>query len=856
MSSSASREELSQAILQQVEYGAYPESDNVASADIPSDALPALLEAVGKARDSVKGELRELSRQSAPDIDGWISQAKQLQADIERSKATAREIVQEAEAGKTLNAHVEDATSKVELLRKELDFNVTLADTLEQLQIISGLLDGSQNAASEGDLAESLEKLGNAQKVIDQLDSFENTRFAGLVERRASQLRELLVAKVQEYWHGMVKYSSAERRITILNDMTGESGSMDLEQVVQAMAELRVLDSHISRLHRDLDAGVIGPRFTRAADGAVAVLEFGENTMQLSGRDDSPSAAKLAKDVKGMIDHLTKLLPAQALSLLLEKMLPTLITQLITDWLEPAVPVDPQRMDEFHTDLAEIRNLSDRIDQTEVSMPSDADLSEWLDRLPQTWLARRREAALTHMRLFCYDGVKTKKIAERVETQVISRDDVMVAGNQGNDDWDAGWDDEESAEKEDSPMEDAPNASEDEDVDADAWGLSEDGAKPSQDSRLAGEDGDDDAWGAWGEDEAAEEQEPSQPKGKMGPPPIPKTKANGSRQKTPQRTAERELTLRESFAITAIPDDILELVKQILANAETLSDPSFPIPDISTAAPALSSIPTLLLALYRATARTFYATDPAGDMLIYNDAQHMATSLQNLISSLPPNHPLQKRLQRTIEGDTKVLTTFSRQAYGREMDSQRTILTDLLSGTSGFANCTNDVNKREYSSALDDVAARLRQVDKTWKGILSDSARLQSLGTLLSHIIRQIGNDILELADEPNGISDEQSKVLKSFCDQIADLADLFLSDETGKEGEKKTLVHVYTPLWLRFGYLGEILEASLADIRFLWREGELSLEFEGEEVVGLVEALFAESGLRRDAIREIRGRR
>jgi centromere/kinetochore protein ZW10 len=43
-----------------------------------------------------------------------------------------------------------------------------------------------------------------------------------------------------------------------------------------------------------------------------------------------------------------------------------------------------------------------------------------------------------------------------------------------------------------------------------------------------------------------------------------------------------------------------------------------------------------------------------------------------------------------------------------------------------------------------------------------------------------------------------------------------------------------------------------------MWREGELSLEFGAEEVVGLVEALFAESPLRREAVREIRqgGRR
>jgi hypothetical protein len=54
MATTASNEELSQAILQQVEYGAYPESENVASAEIPPAALPALLDAVDKAREGVQ----------------------------------------------------------------------------------------------------------------------------------------------------------------------------------------------------------------------------------------------------------------------------------------------------------------------------------------------------------------------------------------------------------------------------------------------------------------------------------------------------------------------------------------------------------------------------------------------------------------------------------------------------------------------------------------------------------------------------------------------------------------------------------------------------------------------------------
>jgi centromere/kinetochore protein ZW10 len=66
-------------------------------------------------------------------------------------------------------------------------------------------------------------------------------------------------------------------------------------------------------------------------------------------------------------------------------------------------------------------------------------------------------------------------------------------------------------------------------------------------------------------------------------------------------------------------------------------------------------------------------------------------------------------------------------------------------------------------------------------------------------------------------------------------------------------MTFIYCPNWLKFQYLAEILESSLADIKYLWNEGELSLEFDAEEVVDLIEALFADSDLRRKLVADIR---
>lgn len=772
-------------------------------------------------------------------MDGWIAQAKQLQADIERSKQTAGKIVQEAEAGKSLRGHVEDASNKVNLLNRELDFNQTLADTLEQLQIVSGLLDSAQEAASQDALLESLDKLDNARRVISQLEAYENTRFAGLLQRRANQLKELLSGKLLDVWNKSVVYDHQGRRITIHSQTT--NSPLTLEDIANALSRLTLLDKAISRLHKELDTLIISPRFTVAADGAMRELNFEDGSISTFGRTENPAASAIVQDVRRLINFLTSRLPKIVFDPLLEMILPSLMVQLI-DGLDSSLPSNLDVLGSYEETISKISELAKYIDSFEIAIPSDADLSDWVQRLPVTWMSRRREVALAAMRNAAYQDTKIKKTAERVETQMVAYDDVMVARNQQGDDWNADWVEEEHQDAAPSHLEGKTT----EEEDTSAWDMGDETARPAEgeheDSTVKVEDGGEDAE-AWGwEDEGENEgsRSPEQPK--------PKPKANGSAIAHPP--SEREITLRETFTITALPDSILELIVQVLTDAETLSSPTFEIQQISTAAPALSSIPTLLLALYRATATTFYESDPASNMLLYNDTQHLVSSLKEFIANIPPGHPLAKRLR--LDNDIRLLESFAKRAYGREMDSQRTILRDLLSSASDFANCSAPINAREYSNTVQIVVDRVRDVDKSWRNVLSDSARLQSSGSLLSTVISKITSDILELADDPAGISEEQSKVLKGFCDQVGQLSDLFEQTDS-HAGEKRSLVQVYTPDWFRFVYLGEILEASLADIKYLWTEGELGLEFEMGEVIELIEALFADSEYRRNAIRDIR---
>ena len=276
---------------------------------------------------------------------------------------------------------------------------------------------------------------------------------------------------------------------------------------------------------------------------------------------------------------------------------------------------------------------------------------------------------------------------------------------------------------------------------------------------------------------------------------------------------------------------------------------------IAPAAAGLYLLPTLVLAMYRATASTYYSSLSASNMFIYNDSARLSDQLRSFLheqtqkdehSDLRPNARPSSRLK--LEADIKTLDSFSRRAYGQEMESQRTILRDLLDGAQGFANCTTPPFAAECDNAVAMTVDRIRDVYRQWADILSRSALLQSVGSLVFTTISKVIADIKDMTD----ISEEESQRLRHYCDEISQLNDLFVQRHPdGSIASDMTLYVV--PNWFRFQFLGQIMESSLADIVYMWKESELKLEYDVTEIVDLIEALFAESEHRRKAIGEIK---
>lgn len=167
----------------------------------------------------LKVNIRELSRGTAPDIDGWISQAKQLQGDIEGSRAAAREIVRQSEAGKSLEDQVNDASSKVDLLKGEVSFNETLAETLEHIARVHQLLNSVQEAALGDRLVDAIVWLEKAQIEIGMLRAFENTRIATVFKGKATDLYKAIVETMDDCWNAMIRMDQSTGRIEIKHEI-------------------------------------------------------------------------------------------------------------------------------------------------------------------------------------------------------------------------------------------------------------------------------------------------------------------------------------------------------------------------------------------------------------------------------------------------------------------------------------------------------------------------------------------------------------------------------------------------------------------------------------------------------------
>lgn len=728
------------------------------------------------------------------------------------------------------------------LLHTEIAYNESLARVIEQLRDISTLLDSAQDAAVRGHVMYAIERLEDVGGAFKSLGPFGSTRVVGVLKGKESQMRKAIIETITESWNGLLNVDASNNKVSLKDSIERES-KIDIAAVVEQLEKLGLLDDFVTRFSRDFDKAILSHRLDLGRDQIVTAFEVNGDDIQLTGPVNDGSVKVTLEDIHTIAEYISTRLPPSIAIPLSSKLVPIITSRLITHYLLPAVPTSTDGVQQFQETLSYVLGLVEYLD--ELGWTGQNRLTEWVDKSAEIWLARQKANAIAQVQRLFPKQVKIKKTVEKVETQVISRGDALHPTQDDQDnDWGADWGDEEAA------KEDAPQDVEEEDMSA--WGIDED--EPEEAATVEKNpttDEDTEDWGnEWGEEEDAKSAPSPQAHTKS---PQRKTNGQSAQQKTP---AEQHVTLRETYTVTAIPDSIIEIILQVVADVETLNSPDLVKSAISPASGGLFAIPSLLLAMYRATASVHYSADIAGNMLLYNDCERLSDRLRaftleqaekDQVSSLPQLLQPSVRLTPRIEADIKTIDGFSRRAYGREMESQRQIIKDHLEDAQGFQGCTNIPFATVCDDAIATTIDRIGDVKRQWQNIVSQRVLVQSLGSLVSTAFTKFINDILDMSD----IAEDESRKLHSYCMSLATLNQHFQSQD--ESGETRDTSSMYVQNWFRLQYLGEILAGSLADIKYLWNESELKLEMTAEEVVGLIEALFAPSDLRRRAIADIR---
>lgn len=702
-------------------------------------------------------------------------------------------------------------------------------------------------------MVEAFRQLQEAELRLSDLGQNETNTATDLLQDRSSQERKRLRQEVNRLWDRFahVDCDSHELRLRSHADRSTAKSSVDWDSLIHLSVGLDLLDDNISRLSIILKKEVVEPLFLIApgsGERAASVAESDQG-LKLQGHSSTLDIDALIGNASTVISYLHKHLPTEVSNRVSESLMPPLISRLISHGLSVAIPTQIERSSELKPLLALVKEFAGTLDS--FGWVGASDLNEWVENIPRNWLSKKRESSIAQIRVFLSTKLAEKKTIERIETEVIKNGDLLGPKEEPVDDWNEDWSDEGATDDSSGRN----HAVQEEDEETSAWDMDADGPayQPGSDNSRNGHQPDDEeeTTDAWDWDDQNPSSAPSSPK-KVRKQPSKVALVNGHSRKSP--SSNKEVTLRETYTVSGIPDELYDLIIQFSEDAAALRRPENSSSPVAPAALGLYSLPTLTLAGFRALSPTYYEMIDGGNMFLYNDSMRLAERLASFaqsVSEMDTKSTLSRSqwpsTRMKLDAEIRALESFGRRAYGKEMGLHRTILRDLIEGAQGFANCTEAPFAAECKNAVSMTTDHLRGVGKRFEKILSKSALLQSLGSLLSTVISKMIMDIEDMSD----IGDDESKRLREYCDEMSKLSDMFIQE--GPEGMKSDVTGIYTPNWFKFQYLSELLESNLADIRYLWTEGELKLEFEKEELVDLIEALFADSDRRRLAIAEIK---
>lgn len=506
-----------------------------------------------------------------------MTNAQSVQDDINRSKRLANDIVRQAEEPVLSGAAIQEAEDKFTFLQAELAYNQRVQEALRGIRDVNQILDQVEAARDERRILDALRLLERSWAALDALPAGQGVRVRRLLDLRAFELKSNVHDVFDHVWKTLMKVDTTAR--TIYFSAKTENEAMSLSDAVIGLQAYKEVDQRMSQLWHDIDQAVVGPRMDIDHPGAPAIVVDGD-ILRAEGQADK-SIDSLFQDLDRLFSYFAERLPQDLIESLSALMMPEVVSRIISVWLDSAVPASLQEMDKFEAIMATARQFCARLE--ELNLSGFNELQDWVENAPRVWLAKCRETALDTVRTRLSEGLGSPKQVERVEKQMVSRAEgqglvaapaTAAAASAEDDDWGAAWDEE--GDQPDDPAQ-GPNQANNknetaagvEDDAADAWGWGEEGEgdtqeaaenQPNQQNNADADDDAGDAWG-WGEEDAPQEQ--------------PDRNAARRPSTAPAAPEQREMTLKEVYNISSMPEPVLQLIFAILEDGATLTQAGY-----------------------------------------------------------------------------------------------------------------------------------------------------------------------------------------------------------------------------------------------------------------------------------------
>lgn len=458
---------------------------------------------------------------------------------------------------------MEDAGAKVELVETEIAFNQAVAETLEDVQRLCQQLETGRAALASDQITIAIQHLDAINTAIQRDTFFTNTNVMSILSAEVARLRHETQEAVKQRWSEQLKIDRSKGAFQV----TKTEGTGSLEETIESLSQLDILLSANEKLQKDLVSVIMDPILSPRRDGSSHGVSITETGVHVEHQSSKATVAEALSRTTDVLDYLRQNLPVSISGTFPESFLPAIASKAISGWLSSSIPTDLGGLDEFEKTLDRVLEFTKTIESWGWS--GHEELVSWVNQAARLWLTRRRVDSLDSVRKALAASQGTTKQVERIEKEQVSQADGAGAllDNATTDDWDAGWDDE----KEDNAADQTTNTQpqpEDDEEDVSAWGLDEDtpdDAKPEA-TTPAEDDDADDAWG-WGDDEEDDKGNATQ---QAQAPPATKP-TNG--ENTAQPSGPREVTLREVYTVTDIPDSVLQIVQQQITDSKEISQP-------------------------------------------------------------------------------------------------------------------------------------------------------------------------------------------------------------------------------------------------------------------------------------------